>query len=1812
MGAFDDLVPSEGPAAAAPQKGVFDDLVPAQAQASSAPQVGAPSGGWAPPTPQPTASFADLIPTDTPPKTRETAQGIDNAVRQETSLSTLGGDVVRSAHQLKRGSRAGMYMLGLDDDVDGLANMLAESSAIDAQYPKSKERAALDQELALQKAKNDNAFWSTLGDTVTTLAKHPKGTASMFLENSASMVAPLAGAVAGGAAGSVVPVVGTGIGAYAGLAAGSGFIDYGSSFEEYIKEKRNPVTAADWKTALLDKDLVNEAHWYAAKHSGAVAAFDVIGAKGGGSIAARYFVPGTSVGKKFAAAGAGVGVDALSEGAGEATGQYWGKGKVDWQDAVLEGALGSLGSAPNIMIEPLSRHGIRSSTPAPVDPLAELGVTTPPAATGVVPEVPSVPAVEKGTGTEQSLPPEQKAASQSTPARQIEVMDEPRQKNPADPMDDELIGNLKLVDPEFNVVVGDIGYDEFTSDTGAKGVIPRVAPESISSLNMDVAATRFVDWMEENGYKDLSSQGGITDPMFSNAVLREIKNRGGTVKGDREGNYAARLGSDFTRTPQISEMTGQPDPDMRSEDHQGVRIYTVDAGKDVTGARTQAAFEISKGVIAVANRFGIGKNKLRYIQIVNNPGWDYRGEAEVNALDARNKRYNITLNIGHGALTTPQQIYGVAMHELGHVIMWDKFNSATASTKIAVRQAYNIWKSRNPETSSFIQMKMNRDSYTNVYREIGRTDSYMSQPYGDMSLEERLYWAGFEEWFAEQVARWATTDARPIGVVQKFFKDLAQHLLRAYRVLFNAGQRDFDPSMAMKEFLNSIYEGGNYGKQFKDMMAEVDRATKKSNQRLISADSPQVEAAPRQVENMGFETASKKLFSKGVPPQVQNGLAWADKFNSIYKYGLTLVQVAKRNLHIGDLQRYVETMRAMHLEEHKVQEAALRVSKAWKDLKGDQGGRVGGLIDDVVNMVYLTDDERKNNTVRMPTPKEMADLVDKWKVSKEGQAVFDSVQKMFSGFLALNEQNLYAEAAKIVDPVRRAEAMDNIRAKFEAMRKRPYFPAMRFGDHSLTVRDKNGNVTYFETVEGSSINPLRSARRRQLQRRDEIAKEMGIPKEEVLMGVIPKDARPFMGMPGPLLDLIGEKLDLSDTQRDMLDQLKYELSPAQSFKHRFQRKRNIEGYSLDFQRAFAHYFFHGAKYYSRVKFATPLKEYIKSIGDQAKFMPDGRKRMQIRNFLDDHYNNVLDPKPDWAALRGIMFLWALGFSPAAATLNLTQLPLGTFPFLASKFGDAKAIAAMTRAGTKLSTFYKRGKYDGATDFEFRALSEGIKQGTVTEAMAPELAATAEGRNLGYGFGGNAAQKTWQKFQEYAGKMFELTEQTNRRITFRAGLSLGWENYNSKHVNQLVVDNQLEYKRLTDSLQDGGKGWSDREARAFLTASDAVNTTQYEYARWARPRMFRGKLATLFVFKTFTQNTLFFLWNYPSAAVRYGLIMAFLGGLMGIPGAEDADDIIKAIAWQIFGKDFDIENEARKLVLDLSNEKIPPDLLLHGMARRGFGIPTILDMLGNTVGRGDFETTFQRFLQGRTPEGKTAAVPAPMLDRSRAVGQGRILPVELGKMFGPTKDNRSVIADQAQNAAGAAFGVGFNIYKAMTDTQLSAGDMKRWERAVPRFMASASRSYRAFSEGRERNRSGSTTVNYNIKDTEQMMEALALLGGYNNVRNSSYWDRVMAEREAISFWNLRKTGLLKQYYEATGNEAQRKQVWGAIQKYNSDLPKEAADMKIKQETIDRSMKARERNRAAQESGEAVQKSTRGLQKSIQRLYPESAIDVRKVN
>ena len=145
-------------------------------------------------------------------------------------------------------------------------------------------------------------------------------------------------------------------------------------------------------------------------------------------------------------------------------------------------------------------------------------------------------------------------------------------------------------------------------------------------------------------------------------------------------------------------------------------------------------------------------------------------------------------------------------HELGHGIEYTSFVHAPQATKYAIVAEYTAWKAaaRKMNVEQFMNSLRNRESAAmNLANASPATLAAPARNITDGKGKPNFesYWASFPEWFADNVSRWATTDAKATSLVAKFFQAIAKQM-RALAAAVTGKQ--FNPATSVADFLNSM------------------------------------------------------------------------------------------------------------------------------------------------------------------------------------------------------------------------------------------------------------------------------------------------------------------------------------------------------------------------------------------------------------------------------------------------------------------------------------------------------------------------------------------------------------------------------------------------------------------------------------------------------------------------------------------------------------------------------------------------------------------------------------------------------------------------------------------------------------------------------------------------------------------------------------------------------------------------------------------------------------------------------------------------
>lgn len=920
-------------------------------------------------------------------------------------------------------------------------------------------------------------------------------------------------------------------------------------------------------------------------------------------------------------------------------------------------------------------------------------------------------------------------------------------------------------------------------------------------------------------------------------------------------------------------------------------------------------------------------------------------------------------------------------------------------------------------------------------------------------------------------------------------------------------------------------------------------------------------------EIMKAKTAIKKL---GVAkPNIGN----PDYFNKMVKYGWGVLQLAKKNAHIPWIQNYVERARQWQQAKTIWLEKANETASKWTNLSLPEQRSLADFLFSIERMEYRTPQEIAKGIVRKPTKQEFLDLAKKHKMTAGALAVYKQVRADFDAMLNKIEEVITKSVVKQFASNQFIMMLEvaKIQKEFALLRKRPYFPHARFGKYTIGVKDAQGKTLYVEAFE--------TAKERDAAR---VEVDSKFPKSKgfiVTSSALSEEQQVYQGLPQSLLLAMKQNLNLTSAQQADLDEMIIHSAPAVSFKHHLAKRKNVAGYSEDALRAYAEYFWHGANHLARIEFGPLLEQEIANGKADVKALQgvagaDSTKRVQMNDYLQHHYNSLMNPKQDWAGLRSASFMWYLGFNIKSAVVNFTQIPMVTYSHLAANFGDVGTTKALTKNMNQMKNLFRSNasSMKGRSPEDVRQLQQAYDEGLIDESFAAELAGLAEGSNLNKSMARTRWRKLTLQFNKIGGAMFQTVEKLNRRIAFLAALDLARAaKPGNKYVEDVRLRSEVKIKELVD------KGWTPEEALAYAVARDSVDQTQFNYSKFAQPRMMEGRTNAFLTFFMFTQNMFWFLQNNPGMT-RYLLILLLFAGIKGIPFEDDMEGLVEGVAARL-GIQLDIEREVREFTQELFGESANPDFLLRGISRQGFGLKTLGDLTG---------------------------MPLPAVDLSGSIGMGSPVPVlsptlqAVGKLL-KGKDFEDTFSGYTMDSVGPTFGIPLEIVKAIAANDLAWTDPKRWESASPTAIRSLLRAYRYGTEGEERTRNDATMVEFDKNDMEHMMEIAAQAAGFTPTRVARAWDRSAMLMEAEAFWKGRKGSLYEQYFRAksAGNRGEIAEVLKAMERYNKSVP--FSQMRLSQKALDRSFKQRTTVKEKREAGLPSTKDLIPLAEEIQSLH-----------
>ena len=780
------------------------------------------------------------------------------------------------------------------------------------------------------------------------------------------------------------------------------------------------------------------------------------------------------------------------------------------------------------------------------------------------------------------------------------------------------------------------------------------------------------------------------------------------------------------------------------------------------------------------------------------------------------------------------------------------------------------------------------------------------------------------------------------------------------------------------------------------------------------------------------------------------------------------------------------------------------------------------------------------------------------------------------------------EGAGVSNPAALDFELQNAVLRFQTLRNRNFFPRSRFGKFTLRLVAK-GRVVW----DGRTFSPGKTIEFRTYESLKERNKDLEIMRKDVgempikvVDDILSDTEFSFVGMPQVLIKQLVAQLDLnpqtalSKAQKELLDDLSIEMSPGRTFLRHLKRRKGVAGFSEDAMRTFAAYAFSAANHLARVEHGREMGDTIREAGDEISGLDSRTEQRQFLHYFRRHFDYMMSPGNDWAQLRSLGFLWYLGFNVKSALVNLTQVPMVTYPVLAGRYGDARATKALANAMKDVrfsvtnAQWAKRGKaLEPQVQEVFARL---IEEGLIDESMVMELAGLAEGGTLARVMPSSKFNRAINKASFYGGFLFRTAEKYNRRVTALAAFRLEMERTGGKLV----------------ATPDGGKAWAggDKES-AYLAAKETIRKSQFEYAKWNRPEFMRGKKSVLFLFWNFMQHIAYMATGQAfrgdpiarAQAIRFWMMALLVGGLQGLPFAENVLSLIDFFgtnARKLMGHAnprVAVREDLRELLTELE-WLFPIDGMTHGLSRYyGLGPLHFLSLMG---------------------------APVPNVDVSGSLSMGNIVPW-VGDSYGPRDDPDAQFVNATMNILGPVANIPFQLWRAMTSDDPNT--WKNVERILPTAMKNLNRAARYATTKREVLRDGTEVVAFDPHDSEHMSEIFAQAAGFTPTRKAQRSDLVSTQKEVVGYYSLRRQILMEQYFSAVDAEDKewRDALLSRIREYNDSIKgSPLASVQITRKDLEKSVKTRQRNRAKRAADIPLQTRFTPAMEAIAETFPEA--------
>lgn len=756
-----------------------------------------------------------------------------------------------------------------------------------------------------------------------------------------------------------------------------------------------------------------------------------------------------------------------------------------------------------------------------------------------------------------------------------------------------------------------------------------------------------------------------------------------------------------------------------------------------------------------------------------------------------------------------------------------------------------------------------------------------------------------------------------------------------------------------------------------------------------------------------------------------------------------------------------------------------KVLESWRGLGRDRARKLNEFALEATTLGDAID--------RGLTPQEAASLAKKVGIDDDTFVVWQEQQAFFRDSLEeLKQAHIKTVSETVSDPENQKAEIEDIERQYVRIAGRTYFPLTRFGQYMTTV--------YMTTPKGRTIlaHEQYESRGNAESAKKKLEREYSDKPVKVGVYEISTVARESGHIPPVAAKRLIKDLNLSSEQVKGLEHVQAASLDPRSFLQHLKRRKGTPGFSRDSQRAFASYVQTISNHIAKMQEARNLQTAVTEAGTIAKNIAfEGGNAIdtnKLHEWMESQRKWILNPKVQGNNLAGAAFAWYFAGVPKQVLVNMTQVPMVTYPVLSHAVGDAQALKSLTWAMHAVTTVYTKRVFDDTGTYigpikphQWAALERAEQEGVTDQTYAAQVAAFARAapteRLLTSALGtetsilgvnattaGREVGEVIRFLSDNMLKPFAMSEQWNRRVTLLAAF---------------------------DAFEKQG------HPDPYDAAKQMVLQTQGSYETSNRAPVQQGMLATALIFKSYAINQAY-LQKFSPARRRLWLALGIMGGLLGLTGAEHVFNLLDLLGtWA--KKFFGMKNPR----VDLRHE--------------------IRMYVNGVVGSSDW------FMHGAT------RLPGSIVDLSGSISMGRIIPMIDPAMEAAQGDigYQTMVLRMLEEATGVVGSQTLNMTKALLEDSSDSDTFRRVMMA--KALVGPDAAYRAARQGGVRSGSGDKLIDIDTSNPWHWLELMTIAMGGTPPRLAQAREKKYAPTEMSRYYTLLLDRAVRQYEKAVDSK-----------------------------------------------------------------------------